>query len=625
MTLEHVSFIWTVSNNADSVSPSVYIAFISLYATDDCGKFGSVPATTTMAFDAHEITTLWYEQIPYQQMPSCLNGAYVLGKTTSRVMTWSDLLSGCELFAPGVSYDPDFPDANWITNGRCIKSIRDSFDWLIDITRPVSPSVSLDELLSTSCTFSKQYVKRGLIMCSIAIPTKLIKEHPELASCTPWQSGGFYDPPKTLHPGAMLVPTTLNTMAAITSSAIPLPRSSLPTATHAFQENSRPSNTNTVALSASASREIRNPMATLVYPPPLILNPNEDIVVLEPGQPPRLNTLINPQIIPRPKSSASPALVSAQAISDLVEHGAPTLKPTMPVFTFNNEVVTVGTARQFVISGLTLIPGGAITVNSASISLDMAGSFVVIDATSTVIFGRTSQTPTANSFDDSVSVHEATLIFGGTTRTNADGQLSIFGGTTTIVPAHTGSREKDPYTLLRGTITTHRDGQVTAVGGITTTLSAVVAYHTTLITLTMGGKTIKLPNSAIAVIRGSITVIAASITSSGKSLTLTYGRTILMLSNGRISVIGGTRTVVAVPRTTAGARTTTTGVDGNTLQDKKSLSYYGKSTMRKFDGDERPVRSSTTINRQSNCGRVRMKWFNLFLIVSVLSICHPYP
>lgn len=39
------------------VSPSVYVAFQSLYATDFCGTFGSVVTETTLAFAPSELST----------------------------------------------------------------------------------------------------------------------------------------------------------------------------------------------------------------------------------------------------------------------------------------------------------------------------------------------------------------------------------------------------------------------------------------------------------------------------------------------------------------------------------------------------------------------------------------
>ena len=45
------------SNLIDSVSPSVYIAFQSLGATDLCGRVGKTHDNTTLSFGQHELST----------------------------------------------------------------------------------------------------------------------------------------------------------------------------------------------------------------------------------------------------------------------------------------------------------------------------------------------------------------------------------------------------------------------------------------------------------------------------------------------------------------------------------------------------------------------------------------
>ncbi|KAF2823249.1 hypothetical protein CC86DRAFT_65101 [Ophiobolus disseminans] len=104
-------------NDFTFISPSVYIAFTSLYATDLCGTVGSHPVTYTMAFDSQEITSLTYSQYELTERPNCPNGAIVFDKTISRVMTWSDLQSDCETIELGITYNPAFPMGHIFSNG----------------------------------------------------------------------------------------------------------------------------------------------------------------------------------------------------------------------------------------------------------------------------------------------------------------------------------------------------------------------------------------------------------------------------------------------------------------------------------------------------------------------------
>jgi hypothetical protein len=106
----------------DSIYPSVYIAFTSLWAANACGYIEEVDSTrsldlarpyTTLAFDASEISTLYYLEFPFPDRPQCPEGHTASSKTMTRKMTWSDLTSQCEEVLPGISYHEDY-DQNWL-------------------------------------------------------------------------------------------------------------------------------------------------------------------------------------------------------------------------------------------------------------------------------------------------------------------------------------------------------------------------------------------------------------------------------------------------------------------------------------------------------------------------------
>jgi hypothetical protein len=298
-----------------------------------------------------------------------------------------------------------------------------------------------------------------------------------------------------------------------------------------------------------------------------------------------------------------------------VQDAAPASKPDRPVITLDNGVVTANTAGQFIIGSQTLIPGGAVTINFATISMESAGSYVVINETSTIPVGRTIQMPSSYSVD---AEDKVMLVFGGSTITQPNGQLNIIGGTTTIVPAHSEADKSDPYTLMIGGITsTLSDGRVTVIGGSITVAPAIIAYHSTIITLTIGAKTFTLPNGVVAVHGGKKTVIEATLLPNAKSLTLIYGGKTVTLSDGRSHVVGGTPTVVAVPKATAEARTSTTTIaDVDVLGDERRLSLYRKPTFQRFGGDEQGTGNAKTTSLKSGCVRLGMDWLDLLLLCS---------
>ncbi|OAL47977.1 hypothetical protein IQ07DRAFT_109623 [Pyrenochaeta sp. DS3sAY3a] len=97
-------------NGFTFISPSVYIAFTSLAATDSCGPVGNVPVTTTLALNPDEISTLSY---------LAHTDKFCGYLTFTKPMTWSDLLRDCATIRPGLVYNPDWTD-NWrFTEDRC--------------------------------------------------------------------------------------------------------------------------------------------------------------------------------------------------------------------------------------------------------------------------------------------------------------------------------------------------------------------------------------------------------------------------------------------------------------------------------------------------------------------------
>jgi hypothetical protein len=359
-------------------------------------------------------------------------------------------------------------------------------------------------------------------------------------------------------------------------------------------------------------------MVTLNFPPPIFVQPDQGPIVFEPGQLPRLNTLVMPVLAPKPEFIQPPALASMSAQPDQVQDTALASKPDRPVITFDNGVVTANTVGQFIIGSQTLIPGGAVTINFSIISMESAGSYIVINEKSTISVGRTIQMPSSYPVD---AEDKVMLVLGQSTITEPNGQLSIIGGTTAIVSAHSDADKNDPSMLMIGDITSILSvSHKTVIGGSIPVAPAIIAYHSTTITLTIGAKRITLPNGVVVVHGGRKTAIEAAILPNAKSLTLIYGGKTVTLSDGRSRVVGGTQTVVAVPKATAETRTTTTVADVDVLGDERNLSLYRKPTFQRIGGDEQGTESAKRTSYKSGCVRLGTDWLDLLLLCSIFFV-----
>ncbi|KAF2823248.1 hypothetical protein CC86DRAFT_409173 [Ophiobolus disseminans] len=321
---------------------------------------------------------------------------------------------------------------------------------------------------------------------------------------------------------------------------MPRPTSSLAMVTQPGHRISSSSTVEETAQVIASARGGLSPLVTMLPPRPLFVQPNQEPIILEPGEPPRLNTLVLLQSTITTDRSRLLESSAAAVEHDNMQYPAPTPAPDFAAFTFINEVITANSASQIVIKSQTLKPGGTITIEGTVLSLDIDASYVVINTTSTMSLGTGNPKP-----GDPIPRNEVTLVFGGTTVTQPNGHIDIFGDTTTIVPAHSNHHVKDPYTLvISGTTSTLQNGQITVLGGFTTIVSSSVAQFTAQITLSVGDMTSTLPDGRVALYGATETVIPAIVTPGAKSLTLTYGGRTVTRGHGRVSVEGGTVTVV---------------------------------------------------------------------------------
>jgi hypothetical protein len=261
-------------------------------------------------------------------------------------------------------------------------------------------------------------------------------------------------------------------------SAAPLPNPKLPTATQMTPGRTSLQRDEAVVGSTPTPPESRSPLATLVLPGPVFVQPGRGPFIFEPGQPPRLNTIIPPRTTPRSTSIGLPNDSLILASPDNVHFAAQPQKAHPSVLIFNNEAVTANSFGQFIIGSQTLVPGGAITVDSATLSLDAAGSYVVVNATSTIPIA---QTPNPRQTDNSVSRDQGTmtayhttlvtLTLGGQTSTLPNGAVAVVGGSKRIITASISSGAKSLTLTYGGRTATLLDGRTSVIGGTRTVVA----------------------------------------------------------------------------------------------------------------------------------------------------------
>ena len=131
------------------VSPSVYVAFTSLWAEDHCGTVGNVLTSTTMAFDLSEVSTFGDDK----RSTSCTGNTelqYIFSKsfpgymnlwTVPQPLTLADLGQNCSALR-GIYYDPN-DRYNYLYNSKstsCILKVRKK---VLTSHRSMPPIVSL--------------------------------------------------------------------------------------------------------------------------------------------------------------------------------------------------------------------------------------------------------------------------------------------------------------------------------------------------------------------------------------------------------------------------------------------------------------------------------------------------
>ncbi|KAH7118717.1 hypothetical protein B0J11DRAFT_582527 [Dendryphion nanum] len=453
-------------------SPSVYIAFDTLVAFDQCSTYLGTPlAKTTIAFDISEISTIQ----PYE-MTYCTGGSSMAGwedffwSTKATVaINLPDLVKNCTVYPWGDPFHPYDPH---------------------------------NELYA-------YYGQQNPCYPLIAIPDRIKSLQPEWNHCTGlWD--GFYDPPKYLTPGKYLVPTTLPSSSIPTTP--PTPGQTIPNVPAQTANPLVPTRGNSIPNVPTPVQNVlstilgNGPDGPIVFPvtdgplitailtipspisfknhasQPLDPFPFSDpglIVPVRPGSPSNPGNNPHDPLEPlEPLDPGNPVDPGNRPVTGVftrsngalilpVRPGDVTALPTPPlILTLDGKVITANPSRNIVVSGQTLGPGRTITITGMSLTLnngdittvsakriemDMKGTYIVIGGTLTIemtpaytlppVFGRNTIIKVSEltividaegivRLGTTILVFGTSFVVGGVTKTVSDGGVRVEDGTT---------------------------------------------------------------------------------------------------------------------------------------------------------------------------------------------------
>ncbi|MCJ1393764.1 hypothetical protein MMC18_006640 [Xylographa bjoerkii] len=567
------------------VSPSVYVAFEQLNATDLCGQVGQNHYQTTLAFPPDGLST----SIASKFSSTMMNDVFQswAGTYNWSSFNYADLQHDCT-YVTSTFYSFDGSDDTTVyTDPNAANSVMnaggangDPYDGFVYSYNPCYPTLS--------------------------VPPQIFSIDPRWMSCLDGISA-FYDPPYVLQPGSGLVPATsdpgkvssITTSATAGATAVPAtaPATTSPTVTAMIlstqtylvpstsQEALSAASTASSALdpplplkSASSSISLSSDPANNAQPTSVSGNggsQSEPSNSDQPAAPPG-----NSQSQSMPANNGQPATASGNVGSQLSSavdpgnsiYGVHTISPAAPgdpIVTIGSSTISMDANSGYIFGSKTLAPGGpALTLSGTTISLGPSGNNIIVNGVTSSLSGLQAQpvitvgslaiTPAASS---GYLVGSQALVPGGPALT--------ISGTTISLPA-TGND-----ILVNGvtsTLTGPQTEPVIAVGSLTLTAAAGSGYSIAGQTLAPGGQaltisgtTISLLPSGAFVING-VTVSSSSPTNPAVVITGSLGVGIQTLTPGEVITIGsdvlslapsGTAVIVV-----SGTETETVGVGG---------------------------------------------------------------
>ncbi|KAF2736423.1 hypothetical protein EJ04DRAFT_562474 [Polyplosphaeria fusca] len=442
-------------------SPSVYVAFIGLYATDSCGPVGTTVASTTVAFDLSDIRTLgvakhvYCSEVNDSPFWDFLPAVTDLSETVRppRPLTISDLMQNCSTDI-GYYFNENDPNMFYYDEDPC---------------HPY-----------------------------IDIPSEIYVLHPDWTHYTAEYGGGFHDPPRTLQPRSVLVPSATPIRTSPKQPATPgqtVPQVASPT-TNLNPDNTLSTKRPDIGPSSNSIHDI-NPLPVRVSSTN-VQRVNSQRIENDPHVRPLSTAIddqtkgspVHPVIITIDPPTNTLPIPSNQTITLLPAQRPASLNPileeTPENFTDSPLILIVlrspslqipgDTTTLFLINGQTLTSGQAITLGSQTkttvfldpaatqliASIDGLGSIDTLSTPLTFSLLRTTNTPlpiptpsllriesknlvytllnsnliyTINENGDIIietqTLHPGTVIVaGGTTVTLSNGERSVRDGTT---------------------------------------------------------------------------------------------------------------------------------------------------------------------------------------------------
>lgn len=475
------------SNGFTFVSPSIYVAFSSLHASDLCGAVGQTYNATTVAFHPTDLSTsrgYHYDTVLYTSFPPRL---YDLSMTFTQATfgdqaICTDITQSFyqDLQLGGTSQFPDFTEFSDVA--EFTSSFSSTPRWLYHYTVTYNPCSPL-----------------------LSVPTQIYALNSLWSTCGPGINA-FFDPPRTLTPGQGLSTfgpaTTSNQMpsntatttaeagstpisstASMTNTPLSDPTTSInpPSTTTSYPADPTTSLTLSIVLPESVIT-VESIQTTLTDDPPPTtsienpLTPSVSIINGSPSPSPPQTTAVDPQV------SATITLAQTTIIADptsAIIIASQTLNPGGQITYSGTTVSLASNAASLMIGGTTtqiaippppaatsqpfylvgtqtlLIGGPSITVSGTVYSLPSGGSSIIVDGTAQPISALLS--PSSNPI-----VGSQTLVAGGPAITISGSIVSLETGGASVVVG----TETQPLASFLGFSTSTSNG----IGGIIVTL-----------------------------------------------------------------------------------------------------------------------------------------------------------
>ncbi|TVY81937.1 hypothetical protein LSUE1_G003636, partial [Lachnellula suecica] len=512
-------------------SPSVYVAFQSLYATDLCGDVFSRVAGTTIAFAPDELSTTvgyrWDTSL-YSSNPPIFYGS------SGPIFTEADWADHC-----GPQTETFFQLTG---NPTQYSNIEAASSYILSFYN----TNLLGTVISAYSSFGTTYtVTHDPCSPTISIPKAVLTLNPGWSECVQGISG-FYDPPYTLTAGGGFTSVRAGPIQTAVS-AVPGSSPGPVVATKTADPSPSSVSVTSVGVPAPTGNSPTSVVPTVNVPPVLSVSPvlsngppasdPPASSVSQNGQPASSNSLNNSPVSndPATSSNAQPATSNEPnnpPVSSLSQNGqpAPNDPPNSPPTSNTSPqnspaTISPATSPQPTQTSATLLP--AIAPVPAKVTID--GSTITANPSSAFIIASQTLTPggiiTNSATVYSLASNGASLIVGGaSTQALADPSSPAYVvGSQTLLPGA-------PAVTVSGTaISLQAGGSSVVIGSKTVPLSAFLAFPTSVV---VGGQTEAL-TAALADITGAASLILSGTT---QAFSVTIG------ADGSPSVVAGGKT-----------------------------------------------------------------------------------